>query len=98
MLQDAKKADVTISEAKIVMRAVAATKLPALTTIDVALFTNLMKDTWPNETPDVEDTTGLRVAVEDAIASQGLELISEQVTFPSYGLLSIMASPLSVLA
>jgi hypothetical protein len=81
MLHDAKKGGGKFSEARIVMRSVAATKLPALTTIDVKLFISLMKDTWPGETLEDGDSSGLRAAVEAAITSRGLELIPEQVRF-----------------
>jgi hypothetical protein len=54
------------------VRAVASSKLPALTASDAGIFQELLKDVWPQVEPYEPLQEDLRTAIHTALAEQNL--------------------------
>ena len=80
MLQDARRSGVSVAEDRLVLSAVATTKLPTLSAADHPLFSSLLRDTWPGLSVSscTDDDAELRAAIERAMEARGLAADAEQ--------------------
>ena len=67
------------TQARIVWRAVAATKLPTLTAPDLSLFKALMRDTWPGLHVERAGSDALDSALRQVLEAWQLAAVPEQV-------------------
>lgn len=81
MLHDARRSGAPVDENSLVRSAVATTKLPTLTAEDHALFSSLLRDTWPGmpASSGADEDADLRAAIERALEARGLVADAEQV-------------------
>lgn len=89
-------------EATVAWRAIAATKLPTLTSEDLSLFLALLKDTWPSLAVEKDANDDLEAALHQVLQSWQMTEVPEQARLLYLGLpracLRIVAGPMFALS